>query len=80
MRPGCQCLPTWSYQSSKGVTYTITNGTCQNPGGEWNTFWCYVDPVRHMRLCLHCAVFTCSGDGLIAGGRNPCPSTTLQLP
>ena len=28
------------------MTYTISNGTCQNPGGEWNTFWCYVDQVR----------------------------------
>lgn len=44
-RAGCQCLPVWSYTSSKGVTYTISNGTCQNPDGEWNTFWCYVDQV-----------------------------------
>ena len=45
-RAGCQCLPVWSYTSSKGVTYTVSNGTCQNPGGEWNTFWCYVDQVN----------------------------------
>lgn len=53
---GCQCLPTWSYTSSKGVSYTVSNGTCQNPGGEWNTFWCYVDQVHPLaKLRWPCA-------------------------
>lgn len=47
---GCDCLPTWTYTSSTtGQTYNITNGTCQNPGGDWSTDWCYVNPLS----CAH---------------------------
>ena len=47
---GCDCLPTWTYTSfTTGQTYNITNGTCQNPGGDWSTDWCYVNPLS----CAH---------------------------
>ena len=47
---GCDCLPIWTYTSSTtGQTYNITNGTCQNPGGDWSTDWCYVNPLS----CAH---------------------------
>ncbi|CAL8468908.1 g8449 [Coccomyxa elongata] len=45
---GCECLPTWTYTSTKGQKYTI-NGTCANPDGDWNTDWCYVNPMT----CQH---------------------------
>ena len=42
---GCECLPQWTYTSSKGQKYTI-NGTCANPGNDWPTDWCAILDIR----------------------------------
>ncbi len=63
---GCECLPQWTYTSSKGEKYTI-NGTCANPGNDWNTDWCVGRPPCRQspslnELCLfacECAFVAC---------------------
>lgn len=48
MRAGCRCLNAWSYNSTKGNTFHITNG-CSNPDGDQPVPWCMVDPST----CTH---------------------------
>ena len=88
-RAGCDCLPTWSYTTTTGTTYNITNGTCQNPGREWSTDWCYVNPLScaHRPFLANGAIVTqawdtCMGPNLnksIDSGVAP-GSSTRRLP